>query len=222
VEGRWNIDGTVCHVLRIVDRYRSHLLIATAATVVVGVMAVSGCARLNPNHKPAAAASAPASDPASGQGGAGSTGDGNGGLAPGSPSPGGPTASTSAVLPDGRSASYLKTVDLSKHTITFDLIQLLFGADATKEWVKKHPDEPDGPPEGYLLTNDNKKLRTISFAADVVVKVIDLNSSNPSVARPIPLADLPRHLSGERNAPLPYWLTVEQGQVTIVQEEYLA
>jgi len=203
-----------------VDRYRSHLLIATAAVVVAGVMAVSGCARLNQHDKPAAAASGPASP--SGEADAGSTGDGGGGLAQGSPSPAGPTPTTPAVLPDGRSAAYLKTVDLTKRTITFDLIQLLFGDEATKEWVKKHPDEPEGPPEGYLLTNDNKKLRTITFSKDMIVKVIDLNSSNPAVARPIPLVNLPAHLAGERNAALPYWLTVEQGQVTILQEEYLA
>jgi hypothetical protein len=215
---RWNIDGTGRHVLRIVDRYRSHLLVATAA-VVTGVMAVSGCARLTGNHRQTAA-----SAPASAAGDTGSTGDTGGGAAPGNPPSASPTPATGApgVLPDGRSASYLKTIDLSKHTVTFDLIQLLFGDDATKEWVKKHPDEPDGPPEGYLLVNDNKKLRTIALAADVTVKVIDLNSNNPSVARPIPLADLPHHLAGERNAPLPYWLTVENGQVTIVQEEYLA
>jgi hypothetical protein len=202
-----------------VDRHRSHLLVATAA-VVTGVLAVSGCARFTGDHKPAAVVSVPASKAAD----AGSTGDGGGGLATGnSPSvPASPGTGAPGVLPDGRSASYLKTIDVSKHTITFDLITLLFGDDATKEWVKKHPDEPDGPPEGYLLVNDNKKLRTIAFAPDVTVKVVDLNSNDPSATHPIKLADLAHHLSGERNAPLPYWLTVENGVVTIVEEEYLA
>ena len=206
------------------DRNRSHALPATAAVVagvLAGVLAVSGCARLTGNHKPAAAP-APKSPSAAAENG--STGDAGGGLAPGSPSPAsaGPAAGSPAVLPDGRSASYLKTVDLSKHAMTFDLIQLLFGKEATDAWVKKHPDEPDGPPEGYLLINDNKKLRTIAFAPDVTVKVVDFNAPNPSVTKPIAVADLPHHLAGEKNAPLPYWLTVEQGVVTLVEEEYLA
>ncbi len=203
------------------DRNRSHALVATAAAVVAGVMAVSGCARFTGPNKPAAA---PAHGTPSAATEDGSTGNAGGGLAPGSSSPAPPTPAPTGpvVLPDGRSASYLKTVDLSKHTMTFDLITLLFGKDATAEWVKKHPDEPDGPPEGYLLINDNKKLRTITFAPDVAIKVVDFNAPNPSVTKPIQLADFPRHLAGEKNAQLPYWLTVEQGVVTLVEEEYLA
>jgi hypothetical protein len=198
------------------------LIATTTTTVVAAVMAVSGCARLNPHQPAAAPASAPGS-PGTGNG-QGSTGDGGGGLAPGSPPPtsAGPTASTAAVLPDGRSASYLKSVDVSKRTVTFDLIQMLFGKDAAQVWVKKHPDEPDGPPEGYLIINDNSKLRTITFAADVTVKIVNLNAPNPSITQPISLADLPHHLAGEKDAPLPYWLTVEHGEVTLVEEEYLA
>lgn len=203
------------------DRNHSHTLLATAAVLVAGAMAVSGCARFTGNHKSAAA---PAPESPSAATGEGSTGDAGGGLAPGSPAPTstGPAPTGPVVLPDGRSASYLKTVDLTKHTMTFDLITLLFGKDATAEWVKKHPDEPDGPPEGYLLINDNKKLRTITFAPDVTIKVVDFNAPNPSVTKPIQLADFPHHLAGEKNAPLPYWLTVEQGVVTLVEEEYLA
>jgi hypothetical protein len=223
--GRWNGDGTGRHVLRIVDRYRSQRFAVIVATGVLAAMAMSGCARLT-THQPDAAASASAPDPTP----AGPGGDGQGlggGAVPSSAPPVVSSSSTPSgpqgdVLGDGRSASYLKAVNVSKGTVTFDLIQLLFGKDAAAVWVKTHPSEPDGPPEGYLLINDNPKLRTMSLAPDVIVKVIDLNSSNPSVARPIKLADLPGHLAGERNAPLPYWLTVANGQITSIQEEYLA
>ena len=99
---------------------------------------------------------------------------------------------------------------------------LLEGADATKEWLKTHPNEPEGPPEGYLIVNDNKRLRTLPMSAQVAVKVVDLNASDPSIPKPLKLADLPAHLNRERNAQLPYWLTVQHGQVTLVEEEYLA
>jgi hypothetical protein len=219
--GTWNGDGTARHVLRIVDRYRSPRLVVIVA---VGALAMSGCARLT-GHKPDAAVSAPAPDPTSA--GPGHDGQGVGG---GAQPPSAPVVSSSStpsgpqgdILGDGRSASYLKAINVSNRTVTFDLIQLLFDKDAAAVWVKTHPDEPDGPPEGYLLINDNAKLRTMSLATDVVVKVIDLNASNPSVARPIKLTDLPGHLAGEKNAPLPYWLTVASGQITSIQEEYLA
>jgi hypothetical protein len=219
---RWNIDGTGRHVVRIVDRYRKPKLVVIVA---VGVMAVSGCARLT-THKPGAAASASAPDPTSA--GMGADGQGVGGgavpssappVASGSSSPSGPPLD---VLADGRSASYLKAINVSGRTLTFDLIQLLFGKDAAAVWVKTHPNEPDGPPEGYLLVNDNPKLRTMSLDPNVTVKVIDLNAPDPSAVHPIKLADLPGHLAGERNAPLPYWLTVANGRITGIQEEYLA
>jgi len=191
----------------------------------VAVMAVSGCARLA-THKPDAAASTSAPDPTSAATGGDGQGVGGGTIPSSAPpvvsSSSTPSGPQGEVLGDGRSASYLKTVNLSKGTVTFDLIQLLFDKDAAAVWVKTHPNEPDGPPEGYLLINDNPKLRTMSLAPDVVVKVIDMSSSNASVARPIKLADLPGHLAGERNAPLPYWLTVANGQITMIQEEYLA
>ena len=213
MDHRWNGSS----LLRIMDRYRSQWPIVIVA---VTVMAVSGCSRLT-THKPDASASAP--DPASA--GVGADGQGvGGGVAPpvtsGSASPSGPQPD--GVLADGRSAAYLKAINVSNRTLTFDLIQLLFGKDATAAWVKTHPDEPDGPPEGYLLINDNPKLRTMSLAPDVTVRVIDLNAPNPSVVRPIKLADLSGHLAGERNAALPYWLTVANGQITLIQEEYLA
>jgi hypothetical protein len=136
--------------------------------------------------------------------------------------PGPPSPSASAALPDGRSASYIKSVDVGARTVTFDLIVLLEGDAATKEWVKTHPDEPDGPPEGYLITNDNTRLRTVPLSPQVIVKVIDLNAADPSARKPIKLANLPKHLAAERNAGLPYWLTVEHGQVTLMEEQYLA
>jgi hypothetical protein len=135
-------------------------------------------------------------------------------------SPGGST--TPAALADGKSAAYLKTVDAHARTVTFDLIELLMGDAATKEWLKTHPDEPDGPPEGYMIVNDNSRLRTLAFAAQTSVKVVDLNASDPSIPKPIKLADLPGHLAGERQAALPYWLTVKNGQVTALEEVYLA
>ena len=78
-------------------------------------------------------------------------------------------------------------------------------------------------PEGYLIVDDNKRLRTLPFAAQVTVQVIDLDApGGVDMDKRITLAKLPAHLAGERQAPLPYWLTVSGGQVTALREEYLA
>jgi hypothetical protein len=195
--------------------------------VAVGVSAAGGCGQSGTQHPtPQSAGGSTVSPGLAGVFGA----QGLKGLPLGSGSPvpdtstppAAPSASAgAAVLPDGKSAAYLKTVDTQGRTVTFDLVELLFGDAATKEYVKTHPDEPDGPPEGYLLVNDNTKLRTIPLAAQLSVKIVDMNG-DPSVPKSIKLGDLSGHLSNERQAPLPYWMTVTNGQVTAIEEQYLA
>lgn len=187
---------------------------ALALLVALGIAAGSGCAPGAPRDPVPAPAPAPAvSTPAT------DAGLGSGGVVGAQGSPG---STASAVLADGRSAAYIKSVDVNARTMTFDLIVFLEGDAATKEWRKTHPDEPDGPPEGYLIINDNTRLRTLPLATQVTVRVIDLNAADPSAVKPIKLADLPAHLAAERDAGLPYWLTVRQGQVTLMEEVYVA
>jgi hypothetical protein len=194
---------------------RRHVTAIVVACVTAVVATVSGCA-LPTTHR-----SAPAVSPSSAPATVGSVGTGALEDVPASRTPAAsPSRSTAPSLADGRSASYLKGVDLHARTVTFDLIVFLTGDAATKEWLKTHPDEPDGPPEGYLIINDNPQLRTLPLAAQVTVKVVNLNS--PADLQQIKIAELPAHLSGERQTPLPYWLTVLHGQVTGFQEEYLA
>ena len=77
-----------------------------------------------------------------------------------------PSASPTPILPDGRSAMYLTKIDVTGHTITFDLIEFLTGDAARKAWKKAYPTNP-GPPDDYFIINDNPKLRTLPVAPGV-------------------------------------------------------
>jgi hypothetical protein len=194
-----------------------------ATAVLVGVLAVSGCNRGGP-QKPNADATHGTST-----GKAGLAGNGEDNPSP-TPSAAGSSAAA-ASLPDGKSPTYLTGLDVSAKTVTFDLIQFLEGDAARKAYVKVHPDEPDGPPEGYYIVNDNPQLRSLPISAQVKVRVLDFNAPGAVAPRTIKLTDLPAYFthdsqykpehSDRRLSTTPYWLTVSHGQVTLIEEQYL-
>ena len=147
---------------------------------------------------------------------------------PTTPATGEEGVGTSApVLADGRHPVYLTGLDLAKRQVTFDLIQFLTGKAAKEAWVKAHPEEPDGPPNDYMIINDNPRLRTLPIDASVAVTVVDLSDGVKSV--PVALADLPAWLAahepvdaGEKRLSYnPWWLTVAQGKVTKIDEQFV-
>ena len=91
----------------------------------------------------------------------------------------------------------------------------LTGDEAKKEWVKRHPEYPDGPDNDYMIINDNPKLRTLPIADPVVVKIIDQAAPLPEPVTGS-LGDLTPPLS-----PNPFWITVAHGKITMIEEQFL-
>jgi hypothetical protein len=140
--------------------------------------------------------------------------------------PSAPTTSGASELADGRHAVYLTGLDVTNRTMTFDLIQFLTGEEARKAWVKEHPERPEGPDNGYLIINDNPKLRTLPVAGAVTILVIDQTSTNLDTMQ-FAFADLPAYFAPrkppEGNAlyALPFWLTVTGGQIVRMEEQFV-
>jgi hypothetical protein len=126
----------------------------------------------------------------------------------------GPASRQPAVLADGRHPVCLTAVNPARGTITFDLIQWYFGADAAREAAKDHQESP--PPNDYYIRNTNPKLRTLPTAADPAITVNNLLSSHQSV--PVSLAKLAT-LTQDRS-PV-FWLTVSHGQVLRISEQWV-
>jgi hypothetical protein len=139
-----------------------------------------------------------------------------------------PSASASPVLPDGRSPAYLTGLDTTGKTVTFDLIQFLTGDAAKAEWTKEHPGNTDGPPNDYLIVNNNKLLRTLPVAADA--QCVVLSTLGGTDTKTISFADFPAFLKQQNAgvtvpppdlAVLPFWLTVQHGTVVKFEEQFL-
>jgi hypothetical protein len=133
---------------------------------------------------------------------------------------GAPTTSEPVELDDGRHPVYLKTVDAGRQTITFDLIQFFTGDAATK--AAAEDDEESPPPNDYYIRNVNPRLRTLPVAADAPITVNVLAAQSTGSATkdvPVTLAKLAGYFPNRGTAP--FWITVEQGQVTKIAQQFL-
>jgi hypothetical protein len=121
------------------------------------------------------------------------------------------------VLEDGRHPVFITALDSAARTVEFDLIQFLTGDEAVAAWDAAHPDQPGGPPNDYFIVNENPRLRVLALANDVTVTVPSFEGGGLH-AQAIPFDDLPARLAGTTN---PFWLTVENGTVTAIDEQYI-
>jgi len=131
-----------------------------------------------------------------------------------------PTTSERVVLADGRHPVYLKTVDSDRQTITFDLIQFFTGEAATKAAAEDGKESP--PPNDYYIRNVNPRLRTLPVVADapITVNVLAAQSTGSSTKDvSVTLAKLASYFPNSGTPP--FWITVEQGQVTRIAQQYL-
>jgi hypothetical protein len=201
-------------------KYSSRWIRAAAGTAVVA-LAVAGAAGCSESATPGKTTTAPTA--ATGMGGPASAGP-----SPSAATTSRPPASASPPLADGRSAVYLTGLDTARNTVTFDLIEFLTGDAAKAEWTKQHPNGPEGPDNGYLIVNNNAKLRTLPVAAGASCVV--LASLGSTDTKTITFAALPAAVKKQnkglprtppRLTALPYWLTVRDGAVTKFEEQFL-
>ncbi len=129
-------------------------------------------------------------------------------------------------LEDGRHAVYLHGIDTDARTLTFDVVQWLTGEEARAAW-EEESGEPDGPPNDYLIRNENGLLRTLWVAADVDVQLVRLQGTGSADLKPGTWAELPDYLAdglagdGGSLWYAPFWLTVDGGVITAIEEQYV-
>ncbi len=109
--------------------------------------------------------------------------------------------------------------------VEFDLIQFLTGDEANAAWHRDHPDETGGVHNDYSIVNDNPRVRTLPVADEVTVTVVQTPTS-ANAPHPIAFEDLPDYLAGDPMPddgylwPNPFWLTVRDGSVVAIAEQY--
>jgi hypothetical protein len=130
------------------------------------------------------------------------------------------TTSEPVVLADGRHPVLIKTVDAQGRRITFDLIQFLTGEAAIKAAAEDHQESP--PPNDYYIRNVNPRLRTLPVRSGAPITVNNLayqESGNSTKNVTVTLAKL-ASLMPKQGGP-PIWITVQNGQVTKIAEQFV-
>jgi hypothetical protein len=131
------------------------------------------------------------------------------------------TTGASRSLPDGTHAAYVTKLNTSARTVTFNKVELLSGAAARKAYQKANPGATDGPPNDYVMVDDNKLLRTLPVADDVTVLVVGATADGAVVQdKRSSFAKLPAYLADKDNSTL-FRLTVRDGRIVQLRGIYL-
>jgi hypothetical protein len=126
-----------------------------------------------------------------------------------------PGASSAVDLPDDEHPAYVKSIDTSAMTLTFDLVQWLTGQAAVDAFQQANPGETEGPPNDYFIVNNNPKLRTYQLAPNAVLKVTP--GGDPNDVQEIALTDF----AGYPQREALFWLTVKGGVITRIEQQWV-
>lgn len=109
-------------------------------------------------------------------------------------------------------------------TVVADYAQFLTGTEAEKA-AAEAGDEP--PPNDFYIANVDPRLRTLRVASGLTVRLVSRPDGTVDVGTyTVPLSTWAKHFASptEMNSAIrtaPYWLTVESGVVTAIEEQYL-
>jgi len=139
----------------------------------------------------------------------------------------GSESSAGVDLADGRHPAYATGIDVAARTLTFDVIQFLTGADAAAAYHAANPTDLDGLIGDYYILDENPRLRTAPVANDVSVMLVRLAEDSSADSTPGTFEELPAYFAatgpgqGAAISASPYWITIESGVITGIEEQYL-
>jgi hypothetical protein len=131
-----------------------------------------------------------------------------------------------ATLEGGRHFGYVRSVEPDAGTIEFDLAYFLSGQEANDAY---HAAGGTGPvPNDHFVVNDNPMLRTLALAPDVRLRLLDWNHCcdtffdgdlalfGQAIREQADVTDGDLVYRGQSQ----WWITVENGVVTEIEEQY--
>jgi hypothetical protein len=131
------------------------------------------------------------------------------------------------ALEDGRHFGYVRSVDADARTIEFDLAYFLSGKEADQAYQEATGDT--GPvPNDHFVVNDNPLLRTLPLAPDARLRLLDWNHCcetffdgdltlfGQAIEEQGDVTDGDLIYRGQSQ----WWITVENGSVTEIEEQY--
>jgi hypothetical protein len=131
-----------------------------------------------------------------------------------------------ASLQDGRHFGYVRAVDVDAGTIEFDLAYFLSGKEANAAY---HAAGGTGPvPNDHFVVDNNPMLRTLALAPDVRLRLLDWNQCcetffdadlslfGQAIKEQADVTDGDLIYRGQSS----WWITIENGVVTEIEEQY--
>jgi hypothetical protein len=137
-----------------------------------------------------------------------------------------PPPTEDAALEDGRHFGYVRAVDVESHTIVFDLAIWLSGDEADRAYQEAGGEGK--VPNDYFVVNENPRLREVPLAEDVRLLLLnwnrccdsffdgDLDLFAEAISEQTDVTDgdvIYRGISS-------WWITVEDGTVVEIEEQY--
>ena len=132
-----------------------------------------------------------------------------------------------AALEDGRHFGYVRSVDPEAGTIEFDLAYFLSGKQADQAYQEATGDTGHVPNDHFVV-NDNPLLRTLTLAPDARLRLLDWNHCcetffdgdlslfAQAIEQQSDVTDGDLVYRGQSQ----WWVTVENGVVTEIEEQY--
>jgi hypothetical protein len=128
------------------------------------------------------------------------------------------TVTESTDLADGRHPALIRSVDAAQRLIVVDIVQWFTGDAARRAAAEDGAPEPN---DDYYVRNANPRLRTlaVAFEAPITVNVLGAEESGSATK------DIPTTLDELAGNPglkdALFWLTLRDGQVQRIAEQYL-
>jgi hypothetical protein len=108
--------------------------------------------------------------------------------------------------------------------LTVDYAQMLTGTEAAAAATAAGDDSP--PPNDYYIVNQNPKLRTFPADAGMTVRMTSTAEGTQPEGYDMPFGQWYDAFSGMSGSfpsirDVPYWITIENGTIVMIEEQYL-
>lgn len=134
-----------------------------------------------------------------------------------------PPGGESPVLEDGHHFVYVTSasrLEVGTSEVEFDLAYFYVGGTAEREAAERG----DEVLNGYYIVNENDRIRTLPLADDVEVAYIPVDACcdlQPGNVDAWLEAVLGTNQTDYGGADVPWWFTVEGGEITGIEQQYL-
>jgi hypothetical protein len=118
---------------------------------------------------------------------------------------------------DGVHAVQVLSSDPDAGTVTVDFIEFLTG-DAANEAYSEETGSDEPVPNDYWIRDSSEAEVTLDLADDYVVTLVMSDDSGQLTTDDATLDDLPGDLGGPDS---PYWVTIDDGEVTRIDQQYV-